>query len=200
MHHITEFKGFKDVSIDLMRPFTLLIGPNGSGKTNVIEAIELLSFIARGQPLYEIADAGRTETGLQIRGGLQACGHMGEDIFALGFGASSRFDGVLKQVLYRIHIRTKPHSQIQYEELIVGDRVIYKTLLKNSGTASRNVMVIYDNFARGGRKPRAAASSERSILSQYREIANKNRKIKEYNRLVQLIMRHLQALFAISRY
>ena len=63
MHHITEFKGFKDVSIDLIRPFTLLIGPNGSGKTNVIEAIELLSFIARGQPLYEIANVGRTETG-----------------------------------------------------------------------------------------------------------------------------------------
>ena len=77
MHHFMAFKGFKDVSIDLLRPFTLLIGPNGSGKTNVIEAIELLSFIARGQPLYEIADVGRTETGLQIRGGLQACGHMG---------------------------------------------------------------------------------------------------------------------------
>ncbi len=40
MHQIIDFRGFKDVSIDLMRSFTLLIGPNGSGKTNVIEAIE----------------------------------------------------------------------------------------------------------------------------------------------------------------
>ena len=40
MLHIVEFKGFDSVSIDLLRPFTLLIGPNGSGKTNVIEAIE----------------------------------------------------------------------------------------------------------------------------------------------------------------
>ena len=56
MHYFTDFKGFKDVSIELLHPFTLLIGPNGSGKTNVIEAIEMLSFIARGQPLYEIAD------------------------------------------------------------------------------------------------------------------------------------------------
>ncbi|MXZ10513.1 MAG: ATP-binding protein [Gemmatimonadetes bacterium] len=198
MHHITEFKGLKDVSIDLMRPFTLLIGPNGSGKTNVIEAIELLSFIARGQPLYEIANVGRTETGLQIRGGLQACGHMGEDIFALGFGASLRFDGVLKQVLYRIHLRTKPHSQIQYEELKVGDRIIYKTLPKNSGTASRDVMVIYDNFADRGRNPQTAVSSQRSVLSQYPEIAQKNRKLKQCILLVHKIMYHLQALFVFD--
>ena len=60
MYNLIDFKGFKAARIDLLRPFTLLIGPNGSGKTNVIEAIELLSFVARGQPLYEIADVGRT--------------------------------------------------------------------------------------------------------------------------------------------
>ena len=198
MHHFMAFKGFKDVSIDLLDPFTLLIGPNGSGKTNLIEAIELLSFIARGQPLYEIADVGRTETGLQIRGGLQACGHMGRDIFLLGFSARIRFDGVSQPIAYRIFIRTKPHPQIQDEELKVGDRVIYKALLKNPRSASRDLEVIYDNFARGGRKPQTSASSERSVLSQYREIAEKNLKITECVRLVQIILRHLQASFVFD--
>ena len=196
MHHITEFKGFKDVGIDLMRPFTLLIGPNGSGKTNVIEAIELLSFIARGQPLYEIADVGRTETGLQIRGGLQACGRMGQNIIMLGFNARTRFDGEIKPVAYRIHIRTKPHSQIQYEELKVGNRVIYKTLVKNPWP--EDLIVIYDNFAVRGRKPQAAASSDRSVLSQYPEIVQKNLKLKQCVRLVHKIMYHLQALFVFD--
>ena len=198
MHHFIDFKGFKNVSINLFRPFTLLIGPNGSGKTNVIEAIELLSFIARGQPLYEIADVGRTETGLQIRGGLQACGYMGQDIFALAFRASARFDGALKRVVYRIHIGTKPHPQILKEELTVGDRVIYETLSKNPGSASRDLAVKYDNFARGGKKPQTTASSERSVLSQYREIAQKNHNIKECNQLVQTIMHHLQASFVFD--
>ena len=198
MHYFKNFKGFKDVSIDLIRPFTLLIGPNGSGKTNVIEAIELLSFIARGQPLYEIADVGRTETGLQIRGDLQACGHMGQDVFALAFGASARFEGALKRVVYRIFIRTKPHPQILEEHLKVGDRVLYKTLPKDPGSASRDLEVIYDNFAPGGRKPRTAASSERSVLSQYREIAQKNRNLTQCVRLVQLIMRHLQASYVFD--
>lgn len=196
MHQFIDFRGFKDVSIDLMRPFTLLIGPNGSGKTNVIEAIELLSFIARGQPLYEIADVGHIETGLQIRGGLQACGRMDRPTCLLGFNTRTRFDGEIKPVAYRIHIRTKPHPQIQEEELKVGNRVIYKTLVKNPWT--EDLTVIYDNFARGGRKPQVAASSDRSVLSQYPEIAQKNLKLKQCVRLVQKIRYHLQASYVFD--
>ncbi len=198
MHFFVDFKGFDSASINLLRPFTLLIGPNGSGKTNVIEAIELLSFIARGQPLYEIADVGRAETGLQIRGGLQACGRIGQDLFTLGFRAFTRFDGASKPIVYRLHICTKPHPQILKEELKVNNRSIYETLPKNPESASRDLMVKYDNFARGGRKPQTAASSERSVLSQYREIAQKNLKIKECNRLVQAVVRHLQASFVFD--
>ena len=198
MHYFRNFKGFASVNLDLMRPFTLLIGPNGSGKTNVIEAIELLSFVARGQPLYEIADVGRTETGLQIRGGLQTCVRMGHNIIMLGFNARTRFDGAFKPVTYRLYICAKPRPQILEEELKVDDRVIYKTLFKDPRSASRDLEVIYDNFARGGRKPRTAASSEHSVLSQYREIARKNRNLLQCVRLVQSITRHLQASFVFD--
>ena len=190
MHYFKNFKGFKDVSIELLRPFTLLIGPNGSGKTNVIEAIELLSFIARGQPLYEIADVGRTETGLQIRGGLQACGRTGRDTFTLGFETSP--------LTYSLQICTKPHPQILKEEFKFDGRVIYETLPKNPESASRDLAVKYDNFARGGRKPQTAASSEHSILSQYREIAQKNRNIKTGIMLVDTVMRHLLVSFVFD--
>ncbi len=186
MHQFIDFKGFKDVSINLFRPFTLLIGPNGSGKTNVIEAIELLSFIARGQPLYEIADVNRTETGLQIRGGLHACGRTGRDTFTFRFEYSS--------VAYSLQICTKPHPQILKEKFKFRDRVIYETLPKNPESVSRDLMIKYDNFARGGRRPQAAASSDRSVLSQYPEIAQKNHKLKQCVRLVHKIMYHLQAL------
>ncbi len=199
MHYFKNFKGFKDVSIELLHPFTLLIGPNGSGKTNVIEAIELLSFVSRGQPLYEIADVGRTETGLQIRGGLQACGRTGQDIFSLEFEATLRLGrGAYKPVIYSLHICTQPHPQILKEELRFDGRIIYETLPKNPESPSRDLAVKYDNFARGGKNPQTAASSERSVLSQYREIAQKNRNIKECNRLVRAVMRHLQASFVFD--
>ncbi len=199
MHQFIDFRGFKDVSIDLMRPFTLLIGPNGSGKTNVIEAIELLSFIARGRPLYEIADVGYAEIGLHIRGGLQACGHMDQDIFTLGFRAGVRLGrGAFKPVIYSLQICTQPHPQILKEELQFDGRIIYETLPKNPESPSRDLAVKYDNFARGGKNPQTAASSERSVLSQYREIAQKNRNITECNRLVQAVMHHLQASFVFD--
>ncbi len=198
MHNLIDFKGFNAASIDLLRPFTLLIGPNGSGKTNVIEAIELLSFVARGQPLYEIADVGRAATGIQIRGGLQGCGRMGEEPFALNFTARIRLHRAFKPVNYVLHICTEPHPQILRERLEFGDRIIYETLPKNPWEASRDLVVKYDNFARGGRKPQIAASSERSVLSQYREIAQKNQNFKECMRLVQIVMNHLQASFVFD--
>ena len=198
MYYFYDFKGFKQVGIDLLRPFTLLIGPNGSGKTNVIEAIELLSFVARGQPLYEIADVGHAATGLQIRGGLQACGRTGLDIFVLRFKAGVKLDSAFKPVAYELYICTKPHPQILREELIFDGRTIYETLPKNPESASRDLAVRYDNFARGGRKPQTAASSERSVLSQYREIAEENFNLKKCVQLVRIITHHLQASFVFD--
>ncbi len=197
MYYLKDFKGFKEASINLFKPFTLLIGPNGAGKTNVIEAIELLSFIARGQPLYEIADVGRTETGIQVRGGLQACGRKDSVTFVLEFVASIQWNGN-KRVRYSVLIGTGPHPQILHEFLLVGDRVIFKTIPESRETTSGDLTVSYDNFARGGRKPRTAVSSQLSVLSQYREFASKNRNFKESVRLVQGVMGHLQASFVFD--
>lgn len=216
MHYLINFKGFNAASIDLLRPFTLLIGPNGSGKTNVIEAIELLSFVAHGHPFYEIADVGRAATGIQIRGGLQGCSRMGKNLFALSFTAGIRLHKAFKPVAYEVYIYTKPHPQILSEQLTYDGRTIYETLIKNPASASRDLVVKYDNFAHGGKKPQTAASSERgpevlvnvkpqtaasserSVLSQYREIAQENQKFKECMRLVQIVMNHLQASFVFD--
>ena len=198
MHHLKDFKGFEYARINLLRPFTLLIGPNGSGKSNAIEAIELLSFVARGQPLYEIGDVGRTTAGLQIRGGLQACGRAGGDEFTVGFTSAVKQEGGSGEVSYTLSIRTQPHPQVTIEELRLDDRVIYETLPRDPKSASRDVVVRYDNFARGGRKPQAAASSERSVLSQYQEIARKNRLFESCAGLVDVLMGHLQASFVFD--
>lgn len=197
MHHLKDFKGFKEASVNLLKPFTLLIGPNGAGKTNVIEAVELLSFIARGQPLYEIADVGRTEAGIQVRGGLQACGRRGSVTFGLGFDAIPRRRG-RERVRYSIDIGISPKPQILHEILRVGDRVIFQTLPEYGSLDSEDLTVKYDNFAKGGRKPQTVASSQRSVLSQYREFASKNRNFKDSVRLVRGVMTHLQASFVFD--
>ena len=199
MHHLRNYKGFADAQINLLRPFSLLIGPNGSGKSNVIEAIELLSFVARGQPLHEIGDIGRGSGGLEIRGGLQACAREGRDRFQLGFSASVRFEGQPRPFRYDVEICTRPYPQIIDERLKVGDRTLYKTLPKQPDSTSRDLTVEYDNFARGGRKPHVQVASDRSMLSQYREFASsKNISYKNCLQLVRRTMFHLQASFVFD--
>ena len=199
MHHLRNYKGFADARIDLFKPFSLLIGPNGSGKSNVIEAIELLSFVARGQPLYEISDVGRGSGGLEVRGGLQACSREGEDWFELGFSASIKLEGRSHSLLYEVEICTRPYPQITAERLKVGDRMLYETPPQQSDSTSRDLTVQYNNFARGGRKPQVQVASDRSVLSQYREFAVlKNRKYKESLLLVQTVMSYLQASFVFD--
>ena len=199
MHHLKNYKGFADARIDLFKPFSLLIGPNGSGKSNVIEAIELLSFVARGQPLYEISDLGRGSGGLEVRGGLQACGREGKDRFQLGFSAHIGSEGRRQSLLYEVEICTRPHPQIIGEKLKVGNRTLYETQPNLLGSTSRDLTVQYDNFARGGRKPRVQVASDRSVLSQYREFAaSKNRKYIESLRLVQAVTSYLQASFVFD--
>ena len=199
MHHLRNYKGFADAQINLLRPFSLLIGPNGSGKSNVIEAIELLSFVARGQPLYEIGDIGRGSSGLEVRGGLQACGREGKERFQLGFSAGVKFEGQLRSFRYDVEICTRPYPQIIDERLKVGDRTLYKTLPKQPDSTSRDLTVEYDNFARGGRKPHVQVSSDRSMLSQYREFAaSKNISYKNCLQLVRRTMFHLQASFVFD--
>ena len=199
MHHLRNYKGFADAQINLLNPFSLLIGPNGSGKSNVIEAIELLSFVARGQPLHEIGDIGRGSSGLEVRGGLQACGREGKDRFQLGFSANVKFEGRRRPFRYDVEICTRPYPQIIDERLKAGDRTLYETLPKQPDSTSRDLTVQYDNFARGGRKPQVQVSSDRSMLSQYREFAAaKNTSYKKYLRLVQSAMLHLQASFVFD--
>ena len=148
MHHFYDFKGFKNTQIDLMRPMTLLIGRNGSGKTNVIEGMELLAQLASGRPLYEISDTGRgSGSTFEIRGGLQGCmrkGNNPQNFFELGFSA--------------IYLKPSNHPYINYI-ISVGQFGIQRERLRlnerdyfDASQLTDVLNVTYDNFSRGGNK------------------------------------------------
>ena len=203
MHYLRNYKGFADAQIDLFKPFSLLIGPNGSGKSNVIEAIELLSFVAHGQPLYEIGDIGKGSNSLEVRGGLQACGREGKDRFQLGFSASIELlGGYSYPLLYDVEICTQPYPQIIGEKLKVEEKTLYDTLAKQPDSTSHDLTVRYDDdLELGGvrREPSAQVSSDRSVLSQYREFAASNNPSYEVSlQAVQATMSHLQASFVFD--
>ena len=67
--HIRNFKSFHDASMHLAE-LTLLIGANASGKSNALEALKLLAWIAGNGRLASIQFAMK-EHELRIRGGVR---------------------------------------------------------------------------------------------------------------------------------
>ncbi|NVM22042.1 MAG: ATP-binding protein [Desulfobacterales bacterium] len=199
MHHFINFKGFAHAALDLFRPLTVLIGPNGSGKSNVIEGVELLSFIAHGRPLHEISDVGRGVNGLEIRGGLAECARHGQNSFDLGFFASINFEGEMRPFGYTVSVGTKPEPRIISESLaFLEGPTIFKTVGRRPGRASADIKVEYNNFARGGKKPHVHVSSNHSVLSEYKEFATKNTKYQVCVEVVNGIMNYLRASFVFD--
>lgn len=84
MFRFIDFKGFAEAELDLDRtPVTVLVGRNGSGKSNAIEGVALLGALARGVELNEITDLG--EGGRhELRGGLEDAIRFGQTSFSLG--------------------------------------------------------------------------------------------------------------------
>ena len=198
MHVFENFKSFEEAELNLFQPVTLLIGPNGSGKSNLIEGVELLSHVAHGTPLYEIADVGKASgDGMEIRGGLAECPRYGTDTFTLGFSASATFDKRKTPLIYRVSIKTKSSPHICEESLKVdgGKTFIFETTGPPAKGSQGMLDIRYNNFSRGGRKPKKPVRGDRSVLSQYEEFAEENAKEKECAALVRLLRKYLKASF-----
>lgn len=193
MFYVRNFKNFKQAELDLDQPVTLLIGPNGSGKSNLIEAVELLAFLAQGRRLHEVTDIGR-EGGIEIRGGLEGCARIGQDEFTLGFRGEINTDSSLERVDYELTIRVRPEARVVGEILKVGDRTlpVFEVLRPDDSSASGDNQVRYDNRERGGKKPIESISGDRSGLSQYSRFALKNKELPEALNLIGSLMEKLE--------
>jgi predicted ATPase len=171
MHQFINFKGFAEASVNLFRPLTVLIGPNGVGKTNLIEGVELLAYLASGQPLHTVTDVGRSG-GFEIRGGLQSCPRRPATQCTLGFEASMLFEGQPVNLHYSVTIGVAPAPRILAETLVVDGRRWLDAVHSNGDLLT----VTYDNFSQGGNKPSATVSDHAPVLAQYAAIAVKNKK------------------------
>jgi predicted ATPase len=117
---LERFKNFKDAELKL-GPFTVLIGANASGKSNIRDAFRFLHGIARGYSLAEIIGEKYGEGGERvwtgIRGGLREINYAGARSFALGVETT---DAGHEDLRYRIEInvdRKHPAPRIRNERL-----------------------------------------------------------------------------------
>lgn len=196
---LENFKSFSHAEIDLTRPMTVLIGRNGSGKSNLAEAIELLAQIAYGRPLYEITDIGRANgVGFEIRGGIQGCPKAESNTIFGSF--SMEFDGSWKgqEFSYYLLIGCAPEPRVMMETLYWGKDEIF-----NAGIQKREdiLEVQHNNFRRNKKKPIIQLPSDRSVLSRYESFADSdrpNQKQKESFNLVRSVEQQLSSAFVLE--
>lgn len=157
---LTRFKSFKDAVLPL-DDLTVLIGRNGTGKSNAIEALEALAILASGDDLRDAIDGTRlTEAG--IRGGSAGCPPYGETSFALGCTVRRgktlfRFD---------VEIETEGIVQIMSERLVVagtGRNLLCTEAVRGEGLGQ--IRASYSN-GRRGKNPVTEFRADRLLVSQ----------------------------------
>ncbi|MDO5296459.1 MAG: ATP-binding protein [bacterium] len=107
-HHFKSLAQAELSAADL----TILIGSNASGKTNIIEALRILSESAAGQSLAVIMDGSRNTAGV-IRGGSAGCPQMPHTSFELG----CTWEGASYKLVYRIEITVQKGVKLKKESL-----------------------------------------------------------------------------------
>jgi predicted ATPase len=161
---IKDFKSYKEAELKLA-PLTVLVGANASGKSNVLEAIRFLNWMAQGHKLsslqYLVNDNDRV-----VRGRVADLPRRGSKQFGIGCAISGEPLHTLDIVL---GLRENDELHIDKEEVSAYTKQrsyhLYRTLKPSEGL-SNQINVDYNNFARGGRKPQLSCMDQMAIFLQ----------------------------------
>ncbi|TDU04247.1 putative ATPase [Streptomyces sp. 846.5] len=111
---LIRFKSFRGEKLSLSA-LTVLTGRNSSGKSNALDAIDVLSRLVGGEELADALDGRRREGG-PVRGGSLGCAPHGEDRFSLG--CTVEFGEY--EFAYQVTIQVDPELRIVQESLHGG--------------------------------------------------------------------------------
>lgn len=158
---LDHFKSYKDARLSLA-PLTVLIGANASGKSNAIEAMRLLAWLAQGQKLgtiqYSVQSGERV-----VRGRVNDLSYCQEAAFSLGCETDRSDWNRLRMTI----TRREDGLHITGESLTSpGATVPLYILDQPSKGRGTDVGVAYDNFARGGKKPHITCSDQLAVFTQ----------------------------------
>jgi len=196
VYRFVDFKSFADAELDLERPLTLLIGKNGSGKSNAIEGVELLAELAQGRLLHEISDIGRGGA-FEVRGGLVGCVREGKEVARLSYRTTVRVPDRALDLEYDVALRAKPEPRIASERLTIGGRIAFATEEGSESLKSGALTVRYASFTQPGTHKKGKFAADRSFLSRYASFGS-NEAVPEGNRFVEAVHAFLPVPFVFD--
>ena len=159
--YIANYKSYRQATLPVA-PLTLLIGANASGKSNALEAIEFLWWLARGRRLDDIWQAVRDDE-VALRGAVADLCHPGERHFELGCTLGAR------EHVLRISIRASEDGlrivdEKMWRKVWDQESLLYSIAHVPKG-ADHNLWVQYDSFARG-KKPQVMCTDMQAVFTQ----------------------------------
>jgi predicted ATPase len=160
---IEGFKSYKSAELKLA-PLTVLVGANASGKSNALEAIRFLSWIAQGQKLsslqFEI-----NQNNAAIRGQLSNLFHERGGKFSIACKIDSKVLGFSTSLKLTFDLRTKRELHI-YSEILDSEKhgILYQTTGPTEDVAT-DISVSYRKFKQG-KWPSVVCSDQLGIFTQ----------------------------------
>jgi predicted ATPase len=162
--HLANFKSYRDATLPLA-PLTLLIGANASGKSNAIEALRLLAWLAQGRRLTDILKSVQSEE-YAIRGRVTDLAYNTASNFTLGCAVADPLVAEWSRLDLTIAIG-ETAMRIREEQIgsLDGRFPLYR-VEPTTDPYSHDLQVSYNNFARGGRKLRIIATDQQAVFTQ----------------------------------
>jgi predicted ATPase len=117
---LSAFKSFED-SVLPLDELTLIVGRNGSGKSNALDGLWALARLAEGDEIRDALDSGRE--GPAVRGGAAGCAPFGSSAFSLGCTVRTGH----ATVDLDLTVQTEPVVQVQSERLVSDGRELLAT-------------------------------------------------------------------------
>lgn len=185
-----NFKSYREAVLPLA-PLTVLIGANASGKSNAIEAMRFLAWLAQGQKLSNFRYSSQGGNQL-VRGSMKDFGYCQEKSFDLGCSIAGEDYTTLSITVSRrddeFHIS---------DESISGERntQLYRLDQPTSGF-STDAGVLYDNFTKGKNKPRITCSDQMAIFTQLTSPASFDSKYKKTQITIPKMARKFESLLS----
>ena len=117
---LKAFKSFRDAVLPL-DDLTLVVGRNGSGKSNALDGLWALVRLASGDDVRDALDGGRE--GPAVRGGAVGCAPFGQSAFSLGCTVVTGE----QRVHLDVTVQVEPIVQVVAERLRTDDRDLLAT-------------------------------------------------------------------------
>jgi predicted ATPase len=159
---LKNFKSFKEDAVLPLASLTVLIGANAAGKSNALEGLRFLSWLAQGNKLSNIQHA-VNQADKVVRGRVP-------DIFQKGeikFGLGCTMDAATGANVLDMELELRADDlHIVAERMGSGSGVPLYDMDQASKGHSTEAGVAYNNFSKGGNKPHIPVSDQMAVFAQ----------------------------------